>query len=121
MPSRAEAAPEHSTYHESTACERQEDEAMTTAIIGTGNIGGQVARHLVAGAERVVLAAREDSHAAALANELGPLGGGSAKPIEATRPLQAQAVSIVANELISIVRRERRVAESQQTTLPTLP
>jgi predicted dinucleotide-binding enzyme len=46
---------------------------MTTAIIGTGNIGGQVARHLVAGGEPVVLAARDESHAAALANELGPL------------------------------------------------
>jgi 8-hydroxy-5-deazaflavin:NADPH oxidoreductase len=46
---------------------------MTTAIIGTGNIGGQVARHLVAGGERVVLAARDESHAAALAKELGPL------------------------------------------------
>jgi len=46
---------------------------MTTAIIGTGNIGGQVARHLVSGGERVVLAARDESHAAALADELGPL------------------------------------------------
>jgi 8-hydroxy-5-deazaflavin:NADPH oxidoreductase len=46
---------------------------MTTAIIGTGNIGGQVARHLVAGGESVVLAARDESHAAALADELGPL------------------------------------------------
>src|SRR2546422_8177223 len=46
---------------------------MTTAIIGTGNIGGQVARHLVAGGEQVVLAARDESHAAALATELGPL------------------------------------------------
>jgi predicted dinucleotide-binding enzyme len=46
---------------------------MTTAIIGTGNIGGHVARHLVAGGEPVVLAARDESHAAALAEELGPL------------------------------------------------
>ena len=46
---------------------------MTTAIIGTGNIGGQVARHLVAGGEPVVLAARDESHAAALASEVGPL------------------------------------------------
>ena len=52
---------------------------MTTAIIGTGNIGGQVARYLVAGGERVVLAARDESHAAALANELGPLA--SAAPV----------------------------------------
>jgi len=52
---------------------------MTTAIIGTGNIGGQVARYLVAGGERVVLAGHDESHAAALANELGPLA--SAAPV----------------------------------------
>src|SRR5438105_49405 len=45
---------------------------MTTAIIGVGNIGEQVARHLVNGGEPVVLAARDESHAAALAKELGP-------------------------------------------------
>src|SRR6476661_2853898 len=44
---------------------------MTTAIIGTGNIGGQLARHLVAGGERVIVAARDEAHAAALANDLG--------------------------------------------------
>jgi predicted dinucleotide-binding enzyme len=52
---------------------------MTTAIIGTGNIGGQVARHLVSGGERVVLAAHDESHAEALAGELGPLA--SAAPV----------------------------------------
>jgi len=46
---------------------------MTTAIIGVGNIGGALARHLVRGGEPVVLAAREESNAAALAGELGPL------------------------------------------------
>src|SRR5207244_8509578 len=46
---------------------------MTTAIIGIGNIGKSVARHLVDGGERVVLAAREESNATALANELGEL------------------------------------------------
>jgi len=46
---------------------------MTTAIIGVGNIGKSVARHLVDGGERVVLAAREESNATALANELGEL------------------------------------------------
>jgi 8-hydroxy-5-deazaflavin:NADPH oxidoreductase len=46
---------------------------MTTAIIGVGNIGGAVARHLVAGGEPVVLAANEQSNAEALADELGPL------------------------------------------------
>lgn len=44
---------------------------MTTAIIGIGNIGGTLARELVAGGERVVLAARDESDAAGLARELG--------------------------------------------------
>src|SRR6478752_9208285 len=45
---------------------------MTTAIIGVGQLGGTVARHLVAGGEPVVLAAQDETHAEALANELGP-------------------------------------------------
>ena len=46
---------------------------MTTAIIGVGNLGSTVARHLVRGGEPVVLAAKDDSHAEGLADELGPL------------------------------------------------
>ncbi len=39
---------------------------MTTAIIGVGQIGSGLARDLVRGGERVVLAARDQSHADAL-------------------------------------------------------
>ncbi|MCX4586341.1 NADPH-dependent F420 reductase [Streptomyces sp. NBC_01481] len=46
---------------------------MTTAIVGVGNIGSAVARHLVAGGERVVLAGKGASRAEELADELGPL------------------------------------------------
>jgi 8-hydroxy-5-deazaflavin:NADPH oxidoreductase len=45
---------------------------VSTAIIGVGNLGGTVARHLVAGDELVVLAAADEAHAKALADELGP-------------------------------------------------
>ena len=45
---------------------------MTTAIIGVGNIGSKLARHLVGGGEPVVLAAKDESRAQALATELGP-------------------------------------------------
>jgi predicted dinucleotide-binding enzyme len=45
---------------------------LTTAIIGVGNLGGTVARRLVAGDEVVVLAAANEAHAKALADELGP-------------------------------------------------
>jgi predicted dinucleotide-binding enzyme len=46
---------------------------MTTAVIGVGNIGGALARHLVRGGEPVVLAAKDESRAEALAQELGQL------------------------------------------------
>jgi 8-hydroxy-5-deazaflavin:NADPH oxidoreductase len=45
---------------------------LTTAIIGVGNIGGALARHLVGGDEPVVLAAKDEARAEALAHELGP-------------------------------------------------
>src|SRR5256885_9610550 len=46
---------------------------MATAVIGIGNIGGALARHLVRGGEPVVLAAKDEANAAALAQELGEL------------------------------------------------
>jgi predicted dinucleotide-binding enzyme len=46
---------------------------MPTAIIGIGNIGGALARDLVRGGEPVVLAAKDEVKAAALAQELGDL------------------------------------------------
>ncbi|HEX6702480.1 MAG TPA: NAD(P)-binding domain-containing protein [Gaiellaceae bacterium] len=45
---------------------------MTTAIIGVGNLGSALARHLTAGDELVVLAAADEAHAKTLANELSP-------------------------------------------------
>ena len=45
---------------------------MITAIIGVGNLGRALAGQLVAGGEVVVLAARDEAHALALADELGP-------------------------------------------------
>jgi len=44
---------------------------MTTAIIGIGNIGGTLARHLAAGGESVVLSARDPDAAKKLATEIG--------------------------------------------------
>jgi predicted dinucleotide-binding enzyme len=53
---------------------------MTTAMIGVGNVGGALARHLVRGGEPVVLAARDESAAAALAAELGSLASAASVP-----------------------------------------
>ncbi len=52
---------------------------MTTAIIGLGNIGKALARHLAKGGEHLVLAARDATKARAFAKELG--GTVSAAPI----------------------------------------
>jgi 8-hydroxy-5-deazaflavin:NADPH oxidoreductase len=65
---------------------------MTTAIIGVGNIGGALARHLVRGGEPVVLAAREESAAAALAGELGSL----ASAANVSRAIEAADVVVLA-------------------------
>jgi predicted dinucleotide-binding enzyme len=46
---------------------------LTTAIIGVGNVGSAVARHLVNGGEPIVLAAKDEANAESLARELGPL------------------------------------------------
>jgi len=49
------------------------EDALTTAIIGVGSIGSALALDLTRGGEHVVLAARDEPHAQALANELGGL------------------------------------------------
>jgi hypothetical protein len=46
---------------------------MAIAIIGVGNVGSALARHLVNGGEPVVLAAKDQTRAQAVATELGPL------------------------------------------------
>ncbi len=66
---------------------------MTTAIIGVGNIGSRVARNLVRGGERVVLAARDQSSADTLARELGEL---------ASSATVADAVSKVDNVVLAV-------------------
>jgi 8-hydroxy-5-deazaflavin:NADPH oxidoreductase len=54
---------------------------MSTAIIGVGNIGGALAGDLVGGGERVVLAARDESGARGVADELGEFA--TAEPVDA--------------------------------------
>ncbi|WP_442543539.1 NADPH-dependent F420 reductase [Arthrobacter sp. KN11-1C] len=66
---------------------------MTTAIIGTGNIGSRVARNLVQGGEPVVLAARDQSHAEALAAELGALAS-SASVADAVSQADAVVMAV---------------------------
>lgn len=76
---------------------------MTTAIIGIGNVGSRVARNLVQGGEPVVLAARDQSGADALAAELGALAS-SASVVDAVSLADAVLLAVwldTGKELIS--------------------
>lgn len=76
---------------------------MTTAIIGIGNLGSRVARNLVQGGEPVVLAARDQSGADALAAELGALAS-SASVVDAVSLADAVLLAVwldTGKELIS--------------------
>src|SRR3954466_12978400 len=59
----------HDSRHETAA---GKGDSLTTAIIGIGNIGSPLARHLVDGGEPVVLSARDASRVQTLAHQLGP-------------------------------------------------
>jgi len=84
---------------------------LTTAIIGVGNVGGALARHLAGGGEPVVLAARDESATAALAGELGSLASANSVP-EAMLPAGAHYVkalgTLAAGSLASSANRAPR-------------
>ena len=76
---------------------------MTTAIVGIGNVGSQVARNLVQGGEPVVLAARDQSAADSMAAELGALAS-SASVVDAVAQADAVLLAVwldTGKELIS--------------------
>src|SRR5436305_7457396 len=93
---------------------------MTTAIIGTGNIGTAVARHLVDGGERVVLAAREEANATALANELGELA--SATSVEmAIRDADVVVFAVWLDTLKDLVTRHADLLRGKVVVDPSNP
>src|SRR5207253_2882331 len=71
---------------------------MATAIVGIGNIGGRLARDLIRGGEPVVLAAKDEANATALAQELGDLAR-AASVEEAIA--EGDGAAAVASELLS--------------------
>jgi predicted dinucleotide-binding enzyme len=107
---------------------------MTTAIIGTGNIGGALARHLVGGGEPVVLAAKDEANAAALAQELGELARAASVEdaieaadavvfavwLDTTKELLAKDASLLENKVVIDPSNPLGFDESGQMTR-TLP
>jgi 8-hydroxy-5-deazaflavin:NADPH oxidoreductase len=93
---------------------------MTTAIIGTGNIGGTLARHLVRGGEPVVLAAKDEAHAAALAQELGELArAGSVEG--AIADADAVVFAVWLDTVKELLAKDARLLEDKVVVDPSNP
>jgi predicted dinucleotide-binding enzyme len=99
---------------------RRKDDRMTTAIIGVGNLGGAVARHLVNGGETVVLAARDESRAQALADDLGPLAGG-ASVADAIDAADTVVLAMWLDPLKSVLAEQSQRLDGKVIVDPTNP
>ena len=93
---------------------------MTTAIIGVGNLGGALARHLVAGGELVVLAAADDAHASALAEELGP-SAAAASVEDAIAGADTVVLALWLDQIKELVPEQAQLLEDKVVVDPSNP
>jgi predicted dinucleotide-binding enzyme len=93
---------------------------MATAIIGTGNIGGTLARHLVGGGEPGVLAAKDEANAAALAKELGELAH-AASVEEAIADADAVVFAVWLDTSKELIAKDARLLENKVVVDPSNP
>lgn len=93
---------------------------MATAIIGVGNLGSAVARHLVAGDESVVLAAADEAHAKALADELGP-NASAASVEDAIAASDVVVLAIWLDQSKELVPSQTRLLENKVVVDPSNP
>jgi predicted dinucleotide-binding enzyme len=93
---------------------------VSTAIIGVGNLGGTVARHLVGGGESVVLAAAGEAHARALADELGPLAR-AASVEDAIADANAVVLATWLDQTRELVPAQSRLLENKIVVDPSNP
>jgi predicted dinucleotide-binding enzyme len=93
---------------------------MTTAIIGTGNIGGTLARQLVGRGESVVLAAKEEANAASLARELGELAR-AASVEDAIAEADAVVFAVWLDTTKELIAKDARLLENKVVVDPSNP
>src|SRR2546430_1285550 len=93
---------------------------MTTAIVGIGNIGGRLARDLVRGGEPVVLAAKDEANAAALAQELGDLAR-AASVEEAIAEADAVVFAVWLDTLKELAAKDADLLEGKVVVDPSNP
>ncbi len=93
---------------------------MTTAIIGIGNIGGPLARHLISGGEPVVLAAKDEANADALAQELGELAR-AASVEEAIAEADAVVLALWLDTIKELIAKNKDLVEGKVVVDPSNP
>jgi len=93
---------------------------MSTAIIGVGNIGSAVARHLVAGGESVVVAAKDESRANALADELGP-NARAASVEDALTGADAVVLALWLDDMREVIPEQARLLDGKVVVDPSNP
>ena len=93
---------------------------LTIAIIGVGTIGCAFARHLVAGSESVVLAAKDQSRAQALADELGPLAR-AASVEDAIAGADVVVFAVWLDTIKELIAKDARLLENKVVVDPSNP
>ena len=93
---------------------------MITAIVGVGNLGSTVARHLVAGDETVVLAAQDEGHAVGLAHELGPRAE-AALVEDAIEVADVVVLALWLDQMRELVPEQARLLENKIVVDPSNP
>ena len=93
---------------------------MATAIIGVGNIGSPLARHLVRGGEPVVLAAKDEANAAALAQELGELAR-AASVEDAIAGADVVVFAVWLDTIKELIAKDTRLLEDKVVVDPSNP
>jgi predicted dinucleotide-binding enzyme len=93
---------------------------LSTAIIGVGNLGSAVACHLAAGDEVVVLAAQDEEHAQALANELGP-NASAASVEDAIASADVVVLAVWLDQIKALVPEQAHLLENKTVVDPSNP
>jgi len=99
---------------------REKGVRVTTAIIGVGNLGRALARQLVAGDEPVVLAAHDEAHAKALADELGAKAS-AASVEDAIAGADVVVLAIWLDQIRGMIPAQARLFENKIVVDPSNP
>jgi 8-hydroxy-5-deazaflavin:NADPH oxidoreductase len=92
----------------------------TAAIVGVGNIGSALGRHLVRGGEAVVLASKDESHTQALASELGPLARAASLEV-AIGAADVVIFAVWLDTIKELIARHARLLENKVVVDPSNP